>query len=212
MKALVRPPPLSDHALHALVVDAARGVLPSWAKAEESRREHMARVAGLLGDWARTRGEPPLEATRWVAAGFLHDALRDEDHEMLRGQVDPPFKDLPGKVLHGPGVARRLRDEGVEDGELLHAIAYHTLGSAGFGTLGFALYAADFLESGRRIREEWRADLRRRAPSDLDEIVKEILSARIRYLLERGRPLHLETLGFWNRLSEGQPWASASEY
>jgi len=172
----------------------------------------MARVAGLLGDWARSRGEHSLEAARWLAAGFLHDALRDEDHEKLRGQVDPPFRDLPGKVLHGPGVAMRLRDEGVEDVELLHAISYHTLGSAGFGTLGFALYAADFLEPGRRVGEEWRADLRQRAPAELDEVVKEILSARIRYLLERGRPLHPETLGFWNRLSEGQPWTSASEY
>jgi len=172
----------------------------------------MARVAGLLGDWAQARGESSHDAARWVAAGFLHDALRDEDPEKLRRQVDPPFEDLPGKVLHGPGVARRLRDGGVEDVELLHAISYHTLGSAGFGTLGFALYAADFLEPGRRVREEWRADLRQRAAAELHEVVKEILSARIGYLLERGRPLHPETLGFWNRLSEGQPWASASEH
>jgi len=172
----------------------------------------MARVASLMGEWARTREESAAEASRWVAAGFLHDALRDEDPEVLRSQVDVPFKELPGKVLHGPGVARRLRDEGVEDGELLHAVSYHTLGSAGFGTLGFALYAADFLEPGRRIREEWTAALRERAPVDLDEVVREILSARIGYLLERGRPLHPETLGMWNRLSKGQAWVSASEY
>jgi 2-amino-4-hydroxy-6-hydroxymethyldihydropteridine diphosphokinase len=86
------------------------------------------------------------------------------------------------------------------------------LGSADFGTLGFALFAADFLEPGRKIREDWRADLRARAPAQLEQVVKEILSARIGYLLEKGRPLHPETLGFWNCLSEGQPWASASEF
>ena len=172
----------------------------------------MARVAALLGKWAEERGEPPREMARWLAVGFLHDALRDEDHETLRGQVDPTFKDLPGKILHGPGVARRLRDEGLEDEEFLHAISYHTLGSAGFGTLGFALFAADFLEPGRQFKEEWRAALRKRAAIDLDEVVREILSARIGYLLDRGRPLHPETLGFWNRLSEGEPWASASEF
>jgi len=171
----------------------------------------MGRVAALLGEWARERMEPPWEVTRWMAAGHLHDALRDEDHEVLRALVDPPFKDLEGKVLHGPGAARRLRDEGVEDEELLDAIAYHTLGSARFGTVGLALYSADFLEPGRWAREEWRAGLRRRAPRELEEVVKEILQARIGYLLERGRPLHPETLGFWNRMSEGQPWASASE-
>ncbi|MCJ7630741.1 MAG: hypothetical protein MUO50_20375 [Longimicrobiales bacterium] len=171
----------------------------------------MARVAGLLADWAQARGELPTETTRWVAAGFLHDALRDEDHDRLRAQVDLPFKELPGKILHGPGVARRLRDLGVEDEGFLHALSYHTLGSSGFGPLGLALYAADFLEPGRRLREEWRADLRQRAPVDLEGVVKEILSARIGYLLERGRQLHPATLGFWNRFSEGQPWASASD-
>jgi 2-amino-4-hydroxy-6-hydroxymethyldihydropteridine diphosphokinase len=174
--------------------------------------EHITRVATLLREWAGTREETPVEAARWVAAGYLHDALRDEEHDTLRRMVDEPFHELPGKVLHGPGSARRLRDEGVDDEELLHAIAFHTLGSAEFGTLGFALFAADFLEPGRKFREDWRADLRRRAPLELAAVVKEILAARIGHLLEQGRPVHPLTLGFWNRISEGQPWASASEY
>lgn len=74
-----------------------------------------------------------------------------------------------------------------------------------------ALYCADFLEPGRRLREEWRAALRERAPRELEAVVREILQARIRHLLERGRPLHPETIGFWNRMTEGRGWASASE-
>jgi 2-amino-4-hydroxy-6-hydroxymethyldihydropteridine diphosphokinase len=172
----------------------------------------MGRVSKLLGDWAEKRGEPDHERIRWQAVGYLHDALRDEAPKRLREQVDPEFRELPGKVLHGPGAAHRLRKEGVEDGELLHAIAYHTLGSEEFGVLGFALFAADFLEPGRKIREDWRARLRKRAPGELETVVKEILSARISYLLKKGRPLRPETLAMWNRLSEGQPWASASEF
>ena len=205
------PRPSADSPLHPILAEAARGVLPTWSKAGASRRQHMVRVAGVLGDWAEQRGEPPRERDRWLATGLLHDSLRDEDPQTLRNQVDPLFRDFPRKVLHGPGAARRLRDEGVEDEELLHAISFHTLGSAGFGILGFALFAADFLEPGRKFREEWRADLRQRAAWDLPGVVREILSARIGYLLEKGRPLHPETLGFWNSLSEGQPWASASE-
>jgi 2-amino-4-hydroxy-6-hydroxymethyldihydropteridine diphosphokinase len=138
--------------------------------------------------------------------------VRDEEPEKLRGQVEPGFRDLPGKVLHGPGASHLLESDGVDDAELLHAISFHTLGSADFGTLGFALFAADFLEPGRKIREDWRAELRRRASAELESVVREILSARIGYLLERGRPLRPETMGMWNRLSEGQPWASASEF
>jgi len=198
--------------LHPLIKRASKGVLPDWAVVRPRRQEHMARVAELLGGWAREREESPGEEARWIAVGFLHDVLRDEGHETLRGNVDAPFRDLPGKILHGPAAAWRLKNEGVEDQDFLQAITYHTLGSPEFGTLGFALFAADFLEPGREIREDWRAGLREGAPANLEEVVREILAARIGYLLEKGRPLHPQTLAFWNRLSEGQPWASASEY
>jgi len=171
----------------------------------------MARVAELLSTWARARGETGEEQVRWAAAGYLHDALRDGDDEALRGEVSPEFRDLPRKVLHGPAAAERLRREGVQDEELLHAIAYHTLGSSGFGTLGMALFAADFLEPGRTLKEKWRATLRKRAPGELEVVVKEILEARIRHLLSRGRPLRRETVAFWNELSEGEGWVSALE-
>ena len=201
-----------DTPLHPTLLGAAGGLLPGWANAGEARRAHMGRVAALMGQWAEARGEPPREVARWRATGFLHDALRDEDHETLRHLVEPPFRALPGKVLHGPGAAARLRKEGVVDEEVLHAIAYHTLGSAGFGVVGYALYAADFLEPGRKMREDWRGELRSRASGELYQVVKEILSARIGYLVENGRPLRPETVEFWNHVSEGQSWASASEF
>jgi HD superfamily phosphohydrolase YqeK len=199
------------HSLHPLLAEASRGVLPPWTRAREKRREHMARVAALMGEWAGARGESGQEVSRWRAAGLLHDALRDEDPEALRAVVAQHFKDLPGKVLHGPGVARRLEEEGVGDWEFVNAIAHHTLGSPAFGALGMALYAADFLEPGRSLREDWRRSLRERAPADLEGVVREILSARIRHLLEEERPLHWDTVAFWNRMAEGETWASASE-
>jgi HD superfamily phosphohydrolase YqeK len=171
----------------------------------------MARVADLLGDWARERGESETEVRRWTAAGHLHDALREERHEVLRTVVDDAFRDLPGKILHGPGAAARLRGEGVRDEEFLEAISFHTLGSPSFGPLGKALYAADFLEPGRKIRPRWRARLRSQAALHLDEVVKEILSIRIQYLVGRGRPLQTDTVAFWNQFAEGQAWAAASE-
>jgi HD superfamily phosphohydrolase YqeK len=200
------PPPL-----HPLVEAAAQGELPAWATASPARREHMARVAKLLKAWAGKRDEPLVERARWTAVGYLHDSLRDSDEEGLRGEVAAEFRLLPAKVLHGPAAALRLRREGVEDEELLHAIAFHTLGSPGFGPLGMALFAADFLEPGRTLKEKWRATLRDRAPGDLDGVVREILEARIRHLIRRGRPLRPETVAFWNRMSEGEGWASASE-
>lgn len=191
-------PPVS---VHPIVTAAAEGTLPSWAVAGPDRRAHMQRVTALLGDWADARGLSADEAVRWRAVGHLHDVVREEDPAILRGMVPEIWSELPGALLHGPAGAERLRVAGVMDGELLRAVAWHTVGSAAFGQLGRALYAADFLEPGRDFRPEWRAELRSRASSDLDGVVREILSARIQHLLERGYSVLPATIDFWNTLA-----------
>ena len=196
---------------HPLVERAALGHLPEWAAIGEKRLRHVERVAGLLEDWAIAVGLPSDERTRWVAAGYLHDALKEKPEDELRALLTGPDRDLPEPLLHGPAVAVLLRREGVGDEELLGALAWHTLGHPDLGRTGCALYAADFLEPGRDLRNEWRAGLRARMPGGMAEVVKEIVAARVAFLLERGRPIRAETIGFWNRMAEGQPWAGASE-
>ncbi len=184
--------------MHPVVVDAARGTLPAWAVAGEERRAHMARVAALLGAWAEALDLDRDDAQRWRAAAYLHDALRDEEPRLLRPLVAGEDRELPGPLLHGPAAAARLRTEGVRDEPLLRAVAYHTVGDAGFDRLGRALYAADFLEPGRSFLVERRAALRRRMPEGLDEVVFLIAQARIASLVERGDRICPRTLGFWN--------------
>jgi len=186
---------------HVVVEGAARGRLPEWAVAGPERRAHMERVAGLLGWWADALGLEETDRIRWRAAGHLHDALRDEDPDALRPLVPEPFRHHPGHLLHGPAAAERLRGEGVADEELLDAVAFHTIGDARLGALGRALYAADFLEPGRRFLADWRAALRARMPGELVPVVTEIARARIENLVARGSPVLPETLGFWNALA-----------
>lgn len=197
--------------LHPLVAEAAQGRLPDWAVAGKKRREHMQRVAELLREWSTSRSESPIEVDRWTALGFLHDVLRDAKPKDLRGSVPAPMSHLPGGVLHGPAAATRLREGGVTDETFLTAVAYHTIGSPDFGVVGKALYAADFLEPGRKFRRKWRGGLRATMPEELDAVVRTILSARIRYLVDKKRPVRPETLGFWNMLVKGRSWVSASE-
>ena len=218
---------------HPLVVAAATGRLPGWAVAGAERRAHMARVAALLEAWARDLGLGTRDVLRWRAAGFLHDALRDAsptepgllpglDAAKARvpvqvagsgaggvsgkpGPLDPcSLSDLPSNARHGPAAAILLRRAGVDDPELLHAVRWHTLGSAGFGLLGRALYAADFLEPGRRPRREWREGLRSRVPDELENVLIEIVTSRIGYLLRAGRPVHARTAGFRESLVNGR--------
>ena len=197
--------------LHPWVAAAADGELPQWAVADTKRREHMARVAGLLKKWSKARGESRRDIQRWTAVGYLHDMMRDAQPKELRRVVSGPLADLPNAVLHGPAAAARLRDGGVTDEPLLTAVAFHTLGSPRFEDLGRALYAADFLEPGRKFRPKWRREMRKRMPEDLEVVVRAILRLRIRHLLDRERPVRPETMGFWNVMVKGQAWASASE-
>ena len=186
--------------VHARIAEAAEGRLPDWAVAGPERRAHMARVAALLDEWAEALGLEEPERVRWRAAGWLHDALRDERPEALGPLVPERFRSLPGKVLHGPAAAERLRREGVTSADLLDAVSFHTIGDASLGRLGRALYAADFLEPGRAFLPEWRAELRARMPGQLEDVLREIVRARMGNLLERDMPVRPETVGLWNAL------------
>jgi HD superfamily phosphohydrolase YqeK len=188
--------------IHPHVLRAAEGDLPDWTVAGERRRAHMTRVSDLMSVWADGLGLDEGDRVRWRAVGYLHDALRDEDVEVLRGRVPPELRHLPGPLLHGPAAAERLRTDGVPDGELLDAVAWHTAGHEDFGALGRALYAADFLEPGRAFLSEWRAELRARMPADLDGVAYSVAQARLANRVERGGTILPQTLAFWNRLAQ----------
>lgn len=188
-------------ALAPVVRDAAAGVLPPWAEASPARRDHIARVAELMGAWADALGLPPRDRDRWVAAAWLHDALRDADPERLRGEVPPELQDLPPLLLHGPAVAERVA--GAADAELRDAVRYHTIGHPDLGRLGRALYLADFLDPGRPFLVEWRARLAERMPHEMDPVLVEVLDSRIRHLLEERRAIRPETAGFWSAAVAG---------
>jgi HD superfamily phosphohydrolase YqeK len=188
----------SEPGLGPVVRAAARGELPAWARASEKRRAHIGRVAALLGEWADGLGLSSAERERWLAAGWLHDVLREADPEELRPLCPEAFRALPPKLLHGPAAAERLAGEA--DAELLDAIRYHTLGSARFGRLGRALYLADFLEPGRRYEPEWTASLRARMPHDMDAVMREVVRARVRHVQESGSILHPETRALYEQV------------
>lgn len=196
--------------LHPTIKRAAKGKLPDWAQVSRGRYRHMERVAGLLEEWARAAGLSKSDRRRWIALGFLHDAVKNAPEAELRKLVPKKLQDLPGSILHGPAAAALLEKDGVEDEPLLGAVAYHTLGHPEFGDEGRILYCADFLDPGRRLRPQWRSGLRERLPDDLEAVTREILHARIVHLLKRTRPVQPETMAFWNSLSSGDGWARAS--
>lgn len=196
----------SAPALHPQIEAAGRGEIPPWARVSRGRREHMERVARLLGKWARSLKLPPEQAVRWRAAGILHDALKNERPEVLRRTLVPELDRLPDALLHGPAAARRLEEEGVDDEDFLRAVAFHTLGHPELCGLGRALVVADYIEPGRRDRKKWKKSRRSRMPQEFPVVLRDVVRARIQGTLGRDRTLHPETVGLWNVLAEESPW------
>jgi len=162
-------------------------MLPSWAQVSPKRREHIERVAGLLGAWADAMRIGGIERTRWLKAAYLHDALRDAP--------------LTDQLAHGPAAADRAVLDGETDQGVLDAVRYHTVGHAGWDDVGRMLYLADFLEPGRKFAADERRALALRVPHERDAVLKEVVRWRIEWVLRSGWPLAPETVGLWNALA-----------
>jgi len=171
--------------------------LPSWAVVTPKRRAHIERVVQLLDAWARELRLREDEASRWIAAGVLHDALRDAPEEMLRALTGDAT--THADLLHGPAAAIRAEQDGERRQDVLDAIRFHTVGSAGWTRTGQALYMADFLEPGRRFLIEERAFAAALVTRDFDAAFRQVVRLRLEWSLSQGGELFPETVALWNR-------------
>ncbi len=154
------------------------------------RREHSYRVAQLAVKRAESLHVPFEQA---LLSAMLHDCGKyvAPNDPRLKGFTPP--EGVPAPVLHqytGAYLAEHLF--GVEDGEILRAIMYHTSGREGMSTLEKLLYLADLLEEGRTFRgvEELRALFW----EDLDACLARSLKEQVEYLKSTGKPVYPLTL------------------
>lgn len=171
-------------------------VLPAWAQVSDKRRAHIGRVVALLERWAAKMDLPDDEASRWLAAGLLHDALRDAPEPMLRTLTGDAA--LPAEILHGPAAAVRAEQDGERRQDVLDAVRFHTVGSPAWERTGRALYLADFLEPGREFLVSERAFLADQVPRDFDGAFRQGIRLRIEWSLSQGGELSPETVALWN--------------
>lgn len=183
MSYLERPtvPESSDH-------------LPSWAIVTPARAAHVQRVVGLLRAWSVTLRLPADETRRWLRAGWLHDALRDAPEAEMRRWA--PDVDGPVELRHGPAAAARAELEGETDPDILSAVRWHSVGWAGWGRTGCALYCADFLEPGRSFDQAERAALAVAFPDRPDGVLRDVVRRRLTYAVAQGWSLPPESTAF----------------
>lgn len=155
---------------------------------QQHRFDHCVRVAEMASVLAAVHGE---DADRAYLGGMLHDLARLYSADRLleesqkRGvEIDAYARENP-VVLHAPLSAQIARDDfGIDDAEVLSAIAKHTLAHPRMSPLDCILYLADSLEPGRKFAE--RESLARLAHRNLFGATVATIRSSLQYL-KQGR-------------------------
>jgi predicted HD superfamily hydrolase involved in NAD metabolism len=162
---------------------------------QDHRYAHVVRVARCADIFAQSHA---LDARKARLAGMLHDLARlysptrlIDECERRNFTIDA-FERANPVVLHarlGAAIAREAF--GIDDPEVLSAIAKHTVGDGAMSPLDCVVYLADGLEPDRKFSE--RAQLWELARHDLRAAMRGTLATTIAYQLRQGRSIAPQT-------------------
>jgi predicted HD superfamily hydrolase involved in NAD metabolism len=148
-----------------------------------------------------------LEEEKAVVASYLHDIAKsfpkDRQVELARelGMSEAEIDSYPLPVLHGPLAALMAKDRlGIEDPEILQAIAAHSTGCTGMCEIGKAVFIADYIEQTRSF--PGASELRSHGSLTLNEIAAAILRRKLDYLLDEDKVVDPRAIEFWNELMD----------
>jgi nicotinate-nucleotide adenylyltransferase len=199
----------------AFVTDA----LERWCK--PSRAEHSRSVAATAETLCGRFG---LDPERGRLAGLAHDIAKDRplaeqwsearaaasspELEFIaaaaaRMEAEPAFAD---KIIHGPAAAailgrnESLRSAGSSDGDILEAIAFHSMADIEMRPLAKIVFIADKIEPRRPYLTD--ADRHAAATLDLDGLLVHTLWLSISWLRRNDRAIAQSTLDLYNALTK----------
>lgn len=160
------------------------------------RYEHTLNVKKLAVELARRNG---VDEKKAALAALLHDIAkelpRDRLLQIITGNdiITNHAAQRAPAVWHGGAAAVLARDEyGVDDGEILSAIANHTTGKPGMTKLDKIIYMADMASYERSYPEA--EQLRRDVLADLERGTIEGLGMSIGWLKQQGKPVDSQSL------------------
>lgn len=167
------------------------------ARTPAHRVAHIMGVEGMTLLLARQWG---VDQARCLLAGLLHDLGKPYPKSVQREKLDACTAVRPVRddydcppVWHGLISAQEARDVyGVQDPEVLEAVAYHSTGIAGMAPVGLVLYVADFIEPSRDWPGVHEVRVRLRGLS-LHEAALEVATVKQERLDKKGQPAHPRT-------------------
>lgn len=167
----------------------------------QSRIEHTLRVEQMAADLARHFN---LDIEKAAQSGLLHDLAKYFKPQKLleMGRVEgldiDSVSEAHPHLLHADVSAIVARDTfGVQDEEVLQAIANHTLGRPAMSLLSCIVFLADSLEPGRGNTPELE-DLRQLSYQNLHRAVWRTCDYSLKFLIETHCLIHPRTIATRN--------------
>ena len=167
-------------------------------------RDHVLRVVTESRRLAERYG---VDEERAVVAALGHDLARaHRPDELLRqaevaGLTPSDVERAEPILLHGSISAWLMAERfGVDDTEVLAAARYHTTARAGMSALERVIYVADKIEPEKAREDPALAEARRLADESLEAAMRVLLNRHVSKALERGWPLHPDTVAARNEL------------
>lgn len=155
---------------------------------KQSRFEHSLRVAEMCVILCRRYG---LDEQKGYLAGIGHDICKDIPKEKMiklaqkDGEPITEFEQGAPSVLHGRAAAVKMKKKfGIDDEEILEAVANHVSCKQGICDIGKVLFLADKIEPNRpQSTEEYRANLMKLS---LDGMLHQVLVENYEYIKRKG--------------------------
>ncbi|NMW85583.1 HD domain-containing protein [Peptoniphilus sp. AGMB00490] len=133
-----------------------------------------------------------VDVEKAEVAGFLHDCAKIKDKDCLIKKAKENGLLLTREMQKAPQIIHSYlgalfanKFYGIEDEDILNAIAYHTTGRANMSDLEKIIFLADYIEPMRNFDGVEKA--RELAKKDLDAAMYFALNNTLKFLVERDR-------------------------
>lgn len=169
------------------------------ASMSKKRFKHVLGVEETAIELAKFYGE---DIERVSLAALLHDYAKEQaEAEMLdliiSENMDLDLTQYGSAIWHGPvGAILARREFGIEDEEILNAIANHTIGAPTMGLVEQIIFVADYIEPGRDFDGVNKA--RELAEESIHEAVRYEMEQTIQHLLSNKMRIYPKAIDSYN--------------
>jgi predicted HD superfamily hydrolase involved in NAD metabolism len=139
-------------------------------------------------------------------AAILHDRTKElpkPQQLKLLEEVKPDLMTLKSPALWHAKTAHYLAIHEFQlSEEWAEPIRWHTTGRENMSLSDMVLYVADQIEPGREFYDPKDMEL---AQNNIYAAMKKILQAKLMFTMQKGQPLHQDSLACWNWLCTSSP-------